>query len=118
MVGTLFAYTFIIMVYLLHRVSLQGLFHRVDGWGESRQVVDVSALFAEEVGMGLGQGVVAGVPLVDGERLDSTVVALVLHARRRASSLGLVLDVRNEPAGFRELVHVYGLDEMFATPRA
>ena len=62
-------------MYLLHRVSLQGLFHRVDGWGESRQVVDVSALFAEEVGMGLGQGVVAGVPLVDGERLDSTVVA-------------------------------------------
>ena len=50
------------------------------------------------------------------EHVDSTVVALVLHARRRASSLGLVLDVRNEPAGFRELVHVYGLDEMFASP--
>ena len=49
------------------------------------------------------------------EHVDSTMVALVLHAQRRAAQLGLTLVLRNEPAGFRELTDVYGLDEVIVS---
>lgn len=45
-------------------------------------------------------------------RVDSTVLALSLYAYRRAKAVGGTLQLKSVPAGFMELVRLYGLETL------
>lgn len=49
--------------------------------------------------------------------VDSTMIAVALHAQRRADAKGGKITLIGTPAGFQELVSLYGLEEMFAQLR-
>lgn len=46
------------------------------------------------------------------KRIDSTLVSLMLHAKRRAAAAGKKLAVTGVPAGLGELVKLYGLEKI------
>lgn len=52
------------------------------------------------------------------EGFDSSVVALLLHARREAQRRGAPFSLSGAPAKLRELARLYGVDELlpFDTP--
>jgi phospholipid transport system transporter-binding protein len=58
-----------------------------------------------------------GVDEVDAGALqdfDSSTVALLLEARRRAHARGAALVVRNAPPKLRSLAQLYGVDELLS----
>lgn len=46
------------------------------------------------------------------KRIDSTLVSLMLHAKRRAAAAGKTLAVTGVPVGLGELVKLYGLEKI------
>ena len=49
-------------------------------------------------------------------QIDSTMLSLVLHAKRRAKLAGKELRLLNEPKGFRELTVLYAVESAFPAP--
>lgn len=47
-------------------------------------------------------------------QVDSTMVALILHAIRRARTAKQQIRLINEPKGFRELIALYGIEDAFS----
>lgn len=47
-------------------------------------------------------------------RVDSTAVALLLHAERQAKALGLTLVCQHLPESYGELVALYGLESLLS----
>lgn len=45
-------------------------------------------------------------------RVDSTALALILAARRRAAARGLELEIKGAPASIEDLARVYGLESL------
>ena len=77
--STMFADTLIIMVYLLDGVTLHDSLFDLGVVGHGRYVINAATPLAEEMAVRLGNGVVAGVALVDGEGGGCTVIAQELE---------------------------------------
>jgi len=62
-----------------------------------------------------------GTEIVDASELaefDSSAVALLLEARRRAAARGRTLRIDGAPAQLVELARLYGVDELLGLPAA
>ncbi len=86
--------TFVVMVNFLDGMSIHdGLFH-LSSIRNGRHVVDATTLLAEEMPVGLGHCIVAGITFVDGECCGCTMVTQELEGvvdrrlRERGDTLG------------------------------
>ena len=75
----MFTHAFIIIVNFFYLMSLAVSSLHLERAGGKGQVIDLSALAAEEVGVGLGAGIVTSEPLVNAQHPHGTLVGKQLQ---------------------------------------